>query len=118
MVSQNGGVDNNQKVFNLGKYSFDFENLVLHSEHSEQSVTRKEGALFRLLCIYKNKLLPREVALKTVWGGDDYFIGRSMDVFITKLRKLLTDDPNINIINVHGSGFKLEIKETETEKVQ
>jgi two-component system, OmpR family, response regulator len=101
----------------LGKYSFDYGNLVLSSEHSEHAITRKEGALLRLLCIYKNKLLPREVALKTVWGGDDYFFGRSMDVFITKLRKHLTDDPNINIINVHGSGFKLEIPEVAAEDV-
>jgi len=118
MISQNGGVDNTQQVFKLGKYSFDYGNLVLSSEHSEQAITRKEGALLRLLCIYENKLLPREVALKTVWGGDDYFFGRSMDVFITKLRKHLIDDPNINIINVHGSGFKLELKETLAEKVQ
>jgi DNA-binding response OmpR family regulator len=67
--------------------------------------------------MYKNKLLSREIALKTVWGGDDYFFGRSMDVFITKLRRHLKDDPSITITNVHGSGFKLEIPETSDEKV-
>ena len=118
MVAQNGGMDSSQKVFELGKYTFDFGNLILISEISKQILTRKEAALLKVLCVYKNKLLPREIALKTVWGGDDYFFGRSMDVFITKLRKLLKDDPNINIINVHGSGFKLELKETLAEKVQ
>jgi DNA-binding response OmpR family regulator len=117
MVSQNGGADSSQKVFNLGKYTFDFGNLTLNSENSKHSLTRKEGALLKLLCMYKNKLLSREIALKTVWGGDDYFFGRSMDVFITKLRRHLKDDPSITITNVHGSGFKLEIPETSDEKV-
>jgi DNA-binding response OmpR family regulator len=118
MIAQNGSVDSMIKTFELGKYTFDFANLVLKSEHSEQSLTRKEGALLKILCIYKNKLLPREIALKSVWGGDDYFIGRSMDVFIAKLRKYLKDDPDISITNIHGSGFKLELKETLAEKVQ
>jgi two-component system, OmpR family, response regulator len=73
-------------------------------------LTRKENALLKLLYEHRNQLLTREVALKSVWGNDDYFIGRSMDVFIAKLRKYLQDDPSINIINVHGTGFKLEIK--------
>ncbi len=114
-VSQNGGTETVQKVFGLGKYTFDFGNLVLKSNKSEHSLTRKEGALLKLLCVYKNKLLPRETALKTVWGGDDYFFGRSMDVFIAKLRKHLKGDPSITITNVHGSGFRLEIPETEDQ---
>jgi len=117
MIAQNGVTDNSVKTFEIGKYIFDFGNLVLKSGNSEQSLTRKEGALLKLLCMYKNKLLPREIALKSVWGGDDYFIGRSMDVFIAKLRKFFKDDPDISIINIHGSGFKLELKEPQTEKV-
>jgi two-component system, OmpR family, response regulator len=118
MMAQNGSVDSVIKTFAIGKYTFDFANLMLKSENSEQPLTRKEGALLKLLCIYRNKLLPREIALKSVWGSDDYFIGRSMDVFIAKLRKYFKDDPDISITNIHGSGFKLELKETLTEKVQ
>jgi DNA-binding response OmpR family regulator len=63
------------------------------------------------LCLNKNKILTRDHALKTVWGENDYFIGRSMDVFITRLRKYLKDDPSVAISNIHGIGFKLEVKE-------
>jgi len=62
-----------------------------------------------LLCIHKNQVLEREIALNIVWGKDDYFLGRSMDVFITKLRKYLKEDARIQIINVHGVGFKLTV---------
>jgi two-component system, OmpR family, response regulator len=112
MIMENGVTNHSVKVFPIGNFIFDFENLILKNGHSEQSLTRKEGALLKLLCIYKNKLLPREIALKTVWGSDDYFFGRSMDVFITKLRKYLKNDPTITITNVHGSGFKFEIPES------
>ena len=75
------------------------------------NLTRKEADLLKLLCESRNVILKRETALKAVWGDDDYFIGRSMDVFITKLRKHLKDDPRISITNIHGTGFKLEINE-------
>jgi len=65
----------------------------------------------KLLYKFKNQVLPREVILNTVWGQDDYFVGRSLDVFITKLRKYLKEDQSIQILNIHGVGFKLEIKE-------
>ncbi|MFO7613438.1 MAG: response regulator transcription factor [Bacteroidales bacterium] len=94
----------------IGKFVFDHKNMILRRGKTEKSLTRKENALLKLLCDNKNQLLTREVALKSVWGNDDYFIGRSMDVFIAKLRKLLKDDPSISITNVHGTGFKLEIK--------
>jgi len=94
----------------IGKFVFDHKNMILRMGKTEKSLTRKENALLKLLCDNKNQLLTREVALKSVWGNDDYFIGRSMDVFIAKLRKLLKDDPSISITNVHGTGFKLEIK--------
>jgi two-component system, OmpR family, response regulator len=95
----------------LGRYVFDAANLELRFGETKQSLTPKEAALMRLLCRNINILLPREKALKEIWGTDDYFIGRSMDVFITKLRKYLKDDPNVAIVNVHGSGFRLEVKE-------
>lgn len=109
MIAKNVIANNDQKIFTIGSYTFDYGNMLLISDKMEQSLTRKEAALLKLLCIYKNKLLTRETALKSVWGDDDYFIGRSMDVFITKLRKYLKDDPGISITNVHGTGFKLEI---------
>lgn len=99
------------KIFTIGKFTFDYESMNLNSDEGEQSLTKKEAGLLRLLCINKNKLLTREVALKTIWGENDYFIGRSMDVFITKLRKYLKGDPKISITNVHGTGFKLEIED-------
>lgn len=98
------------RIYNIGRYEFDSENMILKIGDDEKTLTRKENALLKLLCEHENKLLTRETALKSVWGDDDYFIGRSMDVFIAKLRKYLKDDPSINIRNVHGTGFKLEIK--------
>lgn len=115
MMARNGKADSSQKIFEIGRYVFDFENMLLKLDGIEYTLTRKEGALLKLLCIYKNKLLTREQALKSVWGDDDYFIGRSMDVFITKLRKYLKDDPGISITNVHGTGFKLEIREVKDQ---
>ncbi len=98
------------EYFELGGFHFDCTNLLLTGFDSERRLTRKEASLLKLLCINKNNLLPREVALEKVWGENDYFIGRSMDVFITKLRKYLKPDPNIQINNVHGIGFKLEVR--------
>ena len=97
--------------YQVGLYFFDASNLELRQGETKQNLTPKEAALLRLLCQHKNILLPREKALIEIWGDDDYFIGRSMDVFITKLRKYLKDDPNVAIVNVHGAGFRLEVKE-------
>lgn len=110
MVSLNSEQSESLNMFKIGKFVFDFENMVLKSSDTEQNLTRKESNLLRLLCIHKGKLLSREIALKTIWGENDYFIGRSMDVFIAKLRKYLKPDTNIKIVNVHGTGFKLVIK--------
>lgn len=99
-----------QEEYTIGIFKFDVENMLLIHDDNEISLTRKEAALLKLLCIFRDKLLSRETALKTIWGDDDYFIGRSMDVFISKLRKYLRDDPRISITNVHGTGFKLEVK--------
>ena len=98
-------------TFGIGNYQFDSTNMILILNQEQQKLTKKEAELLRLLCLNKNKLLSRERALKSIWGDDDYFIGRSMDVFITKLRKYLKGDPRISITNVHGTGFKLEVLE-------
>lgn len=95
-------------IFKLGSFEFDYPNLLLKGEE-ERSLTKKEAELLRLLCIHESEVLSREMALTIVWGNDDYFLGRSMDVFITKLRKYLKADPNIQIMNVHGVGFKLVV---------
>lgn len=97
--------------FKIGKFTFDPMNMLLKSEEEEKHLTRKESALLKLLVEHRNQIMPRETALKRIWGGNDYFIGRSMDVFIAKLRKYLKSDPNITIVNVHGTGFKLEVEE-------
>ncbi len=101
------------KVFEIGKYEFDHENMVLRFEGNEKTLTRKEAALLKLLCKNKNQLVTRDFALQQIWGSNDYFIGRSMDVFIAKLRKMLGDDPTITIKNIHGTGFKLETNISE-----
>ena len=69
--------------------------------------------MLHLLCLNLNQVLRRDMALRTIWGEDDYFMGRSMDVYITKLRKLLGEDPAISIINIHNTGFKLEVKDNK-----
>lgn len=102
---------NNGSVFNLGKYTFDSLNHELRIDNKRIGLTTKEVELLRVLYSHKNQLITREKTLKAVWGSDNYFIGRSMDVFITKLRKYLKDDPDIAIVNVHGTGFRLEVKE-------
>ncbi len=97
-----------KEVFSLGSYTFDAGNMLLKNRTKEITLTRKETALLRTLAKNSNKLVARDFILREVWGNDDYFLGRSMDVFIAKLRKYLKDDPALSITNVHGAGFKLE----------
>jgi len=96
--------------FTIGKYEFDYVNQFLSKGDSVQKLTKKEADLLRMLCLHKNEVMNRESALKSIWGNDDYFNGRSMDVFISKIRKYLKDDENIQIINIHGVGFKLAVR--------
>ncbi len=93
--------------FNLGKYLFDYTAQIISKGVSIQKVSTKEAELLRLLCLKKNEVLTREEALLSIWHDDNYFNGRSMDVFLSKLRKYLKDDPAVEIINVHGRGYKL-----------
>ncbi|MFN0188653.1 MAG: response regulator transcription factor [Bacteroidia bacterium] len=95
--------------FNIGIYLFDYKLRTISSENESESLSPKEAELLRLLCIHENDLLPRSKALKLIWGEDTYFNGRSMDVFITKLRKYLKKDPNIEIVSLHGKGVRLLI---------
>lgn len=97
-------------IFTIGSYEFDARLRTIVRAEEKQKLSPKEADLLKLLCQNKNELLSRETALRKIWGDDGYFTARSMDVFITKLRKYLKDDPNIEIRNIHGSGFLLEIK--------
>jgi DNA-binding response OmpR family regulator len=98
-----------QEVYQLGRFKFDTQKQQLINEQSETSVklTTKESELLKLLCINANKVLERNFALKTIWVDDNYFNARSMDVYITKLRKHLKEEESVAIINVHGKGYKL-----------
>lgn len=98
-----------EEVFQVGSFTFNFTNLTLQHANESKILTHKEAEVLRLLCENKNRILKREEILKAVWGDDDYFLGRSMDVFISKLRKYLKDDPNVQIVNYHGVGFRLEV---------
>ncbi len=92
----------------LGEYQFDPKNLTLRHAKGEKTLTQKESDVLTLLSHHRDRVLKREEILKQVWGSDDYFLGRSLDVFISKLRKYLKDDPSLEIVNYHGVGFKLE----------
>ncbi len=105
--SENTDQDLKKNIFKIGKLTFDYNRQVLTLGKKEQKMTSKEAALLRMLCRNKNTVLDRSEALLNVWGNDSYFNARSMDVYMTKLRKYLKQDPNIQIINIHGKGFKL-----------
>ncbi len=100
-------VTSEKETFKLGKFDFDFTYRELKLGKEVKRITSREADLLRLLCLHQNQILKREDALKQIWGDDSYFNARSMDVFITKLRKYLKDDPQIEIMNVHGTGYKL-----------
>ncbi|MDI9553968.1 MAG: response regulator [Bacteroidales bacterium] len=98
-------------VFEIGKFVFNSKLRTLTIGDDERKLSPKEAQLLELLALNPNELISREVALKKIWGSDDYFTARSMDVYITKLRKFLSDDPNLNIKNIHGAGFQLIIRD-------
>jgi DNA-binding response OmpR family regulator len=99
------------KEYKIGKYSFNIKQRTLVLGDSESILTTTEAGLLEQLCIQKNNILTREIALKAVWGSDNYFTGRSMDVYITKIRKFLSEDPAIEIQNIHGEGYRLVVDE-------
>jgi DNA-binding response OmpR family regulator len=105
------GKKSDNQNFQLGKYRFDRENLTLQTGEENRQLTQKEADLLHFLAMHKNDVLKRGEILKKIWGQDDYFLGRSLDVFISRLRKYMKDDPSIQIKNIHGVGFKLIIRE-------
>jgi len=98
-------------IYEIGKFVFNAKLRTLTAGDDEKKLSPKEAQLLELLALNPNSLISREMALKKIWGNDDYFTARSMDVYITKLRKFLSDDPRLNIKNIHGAGFQLIISE-------
>jgi len=96
-----------QDIYNIGRYTFDTVKQLLIIDDQVINLTTKESELLELLCRYGMDILERNFALKTIWVDDDYFNARSMDVYITRLRKYLKKDPEVRILNVHGKGYKL-----------
>ena len=107
------------KEFNIGKYHFNYPLRILtynpgeDEDEEKNKLSPKEAQLLRMFAIYMNDILPRSEALNKIWGEDNYFTARSMDVFVTKLRKYLKKDENIEIVNIHGNGFQLLVKAEE-----
>lgn len=100
-------------IYQIGEFIFDTQKQLLTRGDQNTKLTTKENELLSLLCSHANEILQRDFALKTIWIDDNYFNARSMDVYITKLRKHLKDDPQIEIINIHGKGYKLIIPNAE-----
>ena len=98
-------------IYKIGDYVFDSNNFKLSHSNFEKNLTKKEAKILIFLCKFMNTVVARDIILNGVWGQNDYFVGRSLDVFITKLRKYLKEDDKIQIQNIHGIGFKLEISE-------
>ena len=96
--------------YTIGSYTFDKKNQLLKLASDDRRLTKKETRILSYLCEHINDIAPRELILKNIWGNDDYFSGRSLDVFISKLRKYLAEDDSISITNIHGVGFKLEVQ--------
>lgn len=99
-----------QKEFNFGNFKFDHLHQTIEIAGVKQKLTTKESELLKLLCLNINQVLDRNIALKSIWHDDSYFNSRSMDVYITKLRKCLKNDSSVELLNVHGKGFKLLVK--------
>ena len=100
-------------MYKIGRFQFDTQKQILSIDDQQTKLTTKESELLSLLCAHQNEILQRDFALKTVWTDDNYFNARSMDVYITKLRKHLKADDSIEIINIHGKGYKLIAPEVE-----
>jgi two-component system OmpR family response regulator len=111
ILNRNASENSNEFMHEIGKFSFNAKLRTLKSEkNKEEKLSPKEAALLNLLCQHKNDVLPREKALKQIWNDDSYFTGRSMDVYIVKLRKYLASDPTLEINNLHGNGYSLVVR--------
>ena len=102
-----GKKNKESNIYKIGKFTFDTQKQILSTPEKQTKLTTKESELLGLLCAHANEILQRDFALKTIWIDDNYFNARSMDVYITKLRKHLKEDDSIEIINIHGKGYKL-----------
>lgn len=102
-------VDNSEttKSMNIGVFHLDYSNLLLKSNSEDKKLTQKEADLLKLLIENKNNIVKRGMILERLWGENDYFMGRSMDVFISRIRKYLKEDSSLNLENIHGVGFRL-----------
>jgi len=110
VLKRSKGIDDmlaTQSCFKIGSYSFDYSRQILESSRNKINLTPRESELLRLLCIHKGRTMEREKALREIWGNTSYFSGRSMDVFISRLRKYFKDDEKIEIMGIHGKGFRL-----------
>lgn len=112
--TENNSSKNTEQVeFKIGNYNFNYNHQTLDLKDIPQKLTTKEANLLKLLCLHMNEVLDRNFALKSIWNDDNYFNGRSMDVYIAKLRKYLKDDSSVELINVHGKGFKLLVNDSK-----
>jgi DNA-binding response OmpR family regulator len=110
-MSSPNSAPSQQRTFHIGQFFFDYDMQSLKHDDKEVKMSTKEADLLLMLCQHQNAVLMRDEALRQIWGDDDYFTARSMDVYITKLRKYLKPDPNVQIMNVHGKGYKLMVVE-------
>jgi DNA-binding response OmpR family regulator len=104
-------VSQEKNIYEIAGYTFDFKELTLKNKENEYTLTIREAELLRMLSINRNQVVRRESILHQVWGEDNYYIGRSLDVFVSRLRKMFADDTNVEIENVRGVGFKFIVKE-------
>jgi DNA-binding response OmpR family regulator len=104
---KSNGIENS--LYEIGKYQFDFKNFFLFNENEKIGLTQREAELLKLFFDNKNMVLKREKILSALWGNDDYFMGRSLDVFISRLRKILINEKEIAIENIHGVGFRFKM---------
>ncbi|MGV3612938.1 MAG: response regulator transcription factor [Fluviicola sp.] len=112
ILRRTGSADNEEsEIQQIGTIQYEPVSRILHLKDENKKLTTKEGQLLHLLCKNRNEVLDRQAALRAIWGDDNYFNGRSMDVYIAKLRKLLKEDERIEILNIHGKGFKLIVHE-------
>lgn len=112
ILRRTGSADTEEsEIQQIGTIQYEPVSRILHLKDENKKLTTKEGQLLHLLCKNRNEVLDRQAALRAIWGDDNYFNGRSMDVYIAKLRKLLKEDERIEILNIHGKGFKLIVHE-------
>lgn len=108
--SQKNQVATEKNIYTVGKYQFDSKNYLVFTDTEKISLTQREAELLKLFLDNKNAVMKREEILKSLWGNDDYFMGRSLDVFISRLRKILANEKGIAIENLHGIGFKFSME--------